>query len=93
MTVSATITAQLSSASLVEAPRCGSVTIFGWSFVALAIYVGAKIFELFDRQLLQATGIVSGHTIKHLFAAAAVFAIVRQLRLREPVSVDRIPAA
>ena len=29
---SAAITAQFSSASLVDAPRCGSVTTFGWSF-------------------------------------------------------------
>jgi hypothetical protein len=30
-------------------------------------------------------GTLSGHTIKHLFAAAAVFAVVRQLRLRRPL--------
>jgi hypothetical protein len=30
-------------------------------------------------------GIMSGHTIKHLFAAGAVFAVVRQLRLRTPL--------
>ena len=27
-------------------------------------------------------GTLSGHTIKHLLAAGAVFAVVRQLRLR-----------
>jgi hypothetical protein len=32
--------------------------------------------------------LVSGHTIKHVLASFAVFAIVRQLRLR-----NRIPAA
>ncbi len=34
-TVSATMTAQFSSASPVEAPRCGRVTTFGWSLRAL----------------------------------------------------------
>ena len=41
-------------------------------------------------------GIVSGHTIKHVLAAGAVFAIVRQLRMREPVSAriaDRMNAS
>ena len=35
-------------------------------------------------------GTLSGHTIKHVLASFAVFAIVRQLQVREPA---RIPAA
>ncbi len=52
-----------------------------------AVYYGiAKIFETFDLQVYRLLGgMVSGHTIKHLLAAAAVFAIVRQLKLRRPL--------
>lgn len=52
-----------------------------------AVFYGiAKFFETFDLGVYRALGgTVSGHTIKHLFAAAAVFAIVRQLRLRRPL--------
>jgi hypothetical protein len=30
--------------------------------------------------------ILSGHTIKHVLASFAVFAIVRQLQVREPIA-------
>jgi hypothetical protein len=53
---------------------------------AAAFYGVAKIFETFDLAVYRATGaLVSGHTVKHLLAAAAVFAIVRQLKLRRPL--------
>jgi hypothetical protein len=57
-----------------------------------ALWYGlAKVFETFDLQVYRLLGgTLSGHTIKHLLAAGAVFAIVRQLSIREPV---RIPAA
>ena len=61
-----------------------------------ALWYGlAKVFETFDLQVYRALGgAVSGHTIKHVLAAFAVFAIVRQLRMREPgVASVRIPAA
>jgi len=49
----------------------------------------AKVFETFDLGIYRLTGgTLSGHTIKHVLASFAVFAIVRQLRLR-----NRIPAA
>jgi hypothetical protein len=55
---------------------------------AAAWYGLAKVFETFDLRIYRLTGsIVSGHTIKHVLASFAVFAIVRQLRLR-----NRIPA-
>ena len=55
---------------------------------AAAWYGLAKVFEAADLQVFRLTdGTVSGHTIKHLLAACAVFAIVRQLRGRVPVSV------
>ena len=43
----------------------------------------AKVFETFDLQIYRLLGgTLSGHTIKHVLASFAVFAIVRQLRLR-----------
>jgi hypothetical protein len=50
---------------------------------AAAFYGVAKVFEFFDLGIYRMTaGMLSGHTIKHLLAAGAVFAVVRQLRLR-----------
>jgi hypothetical protein len=48
-------------------------------------YVLAKIFETADRQIYSLGHVVSGHTLKHLAAAAAGLWILRMLRLREPV--------
>jgi hypothetical protein len=50
---------------------------------AAAWYGLAKVFETYDLGIYRLTGgILSGHTIKHLLASAAVFAVLRQLRLR-----------
>lgn len=57
-----------------------------------AIWYGlAKVFETFDLGVYRLSGaFLSGHTIKHVLAAFAVFAIVRQLRLREPISAPSV---
>ncbi len=54
-----------------------------------AVWYGlAKVFETFDLQVYRLLGgTLSGHTIKHVLAAFAVFAIVRQLWVREPVRI------
>lgn len=53
---------------------------------AVAIYAFAKIAERYDQLVFVATDeLVSGHTLKHLIAAAAIFWLVRMLKLREPV--------
>jgi hypothetical protein len=59
--------------------------LLGWA----ALWYGlAKVFEQFDVQIYRLLGYsLSGHTIKHVLASLAVFAIVRQLRVRH-----RIPA-
>jgi hypothetical protein len=44
---------------------------------AIALYALAKAFELADRPVMEATGIVGGHTLKHLLAAAAALCIAR----------------
>lgn len=46
---------------------------------ALFIYVLAKLAELNDHQLLQASGALSGHTLKHLLATFAAALIVGRL--------------
>jgi hypothetical protein len=54
--------------------------LLAWAAVWYAL---AKVFETFDLQIYRLTGAtLSGHTIKHVLASFAVFAIVRQLRLR-----------
>lgn len=45
--------------------------------IAIALYAAAKAFELQDTAVLATTGLVSGHTIKHLLAAAAAVFIAR----------------
>jgi hypothetical protein len=45
-------------------------------WAVLALYAAAKVTEVADRAVLAATGWVSGHTLKHLLAAAAAAWIV-----------------
>jgi hypothetical protein len=51
--------------------------------VVVGLYVLAKILETSDRQVLAVGHIVSGHTLKHLAAAAASYWILRMLQKRE----------
>lgn len=50
----------------------------------LALYGLAKAAELLDAPLLAANGIVGGHAVKHLLAAAAVGVFAWMLRVRSP---------
>jgi hypothetical protein len=52
-------------------------------------YVLAKIAEAWDRPIYAATGFVSGHTIKHLVAALAVYWVLRMLQRRSPIRIAR----
>jgi hypothetical protein len=54
--------------------------------IAVAIYAFAKVAEFYDRAVLAAGSILSGHTIKHLAAAAACFAILRYFQTRRPIT-------
>jgi hypothetical protein len=45
--------------------------------IVFGFYVFAKIFETVDRQIFAFHHIVSGHTLKHLAAAAAGYWIIR----------------
>jgi hypothetical protein len=51
-------------------------------FGAVAIYALAKAAEVLDAQIYALGGIVSGHTLKHLIAALAVWWLLRMLQLR-----------
>jgi hypothetical protein len=53
--------------------------------VAMALYAIAKLFEFTDAEIYSAGDLMSGHTLKHLAAAAACFAILRYLQVREPI--------
>ncbi|MGC1648547.1 MAG: hypothetical protein WA741_22245 [Candidatus Sulfotelmatobacter sp.] len=55
--------------------------------VVVGFYVLAKILEESDRQIFALGHIVSGHTLKHLAAAAAGYWILRMLQKREVVRV------
>jgi hypothetical protein len=58
---------------LYPTPRVLRVQVVG----TIVLYAIAKFFEEKDGGIFNAGNIVSGHTIKHLFAAAAVFLILR----------------
>jgi hypothetical protein len=58
----------------------------GADFAAVVgFYVLAKILEESDRQVFALTHLVSGHTLKHLAAAAAGYWILRMLQKREAI--------
>jgi hypothetical protein len=58
----------------------------GSDLLAVAVlYLLAKICEIPDRQIFSLGHLVSGHTLKHLAAAAAGFLILRMLQKRQPV--------
>jgi hypothetical protein len=51
-------------------------------FVVFAVYLAAKMFEILDAQIYALGHIVSGHTLKHLTAAAGAFLILDMLHKR-----------
>ena len=52
--------------------------------VAIGIYAAAKVTEVLDVQIYALGQYLSGHTIKHLLAAMAVWWLLRMLKLRRP---------
>ena len=52
-----------------------------WLWATLALYLVAKQAESHDRALFEASGLLSGHSLKHLVAAGAVLcALLAALR-------------
>jgi hypothetical protein len=56
--------------------------------VVVGFYALAKILELADGRVFALGHIVSGHTLKHLAAAAAGYWILRMLLYRHPVQAS-----
>ena len=61
--------------------------LFPKSYPPLKIYIGmfifyglAKLFEHFDLSVYKLDGLVSGHTLKHIFAAASTYGVVIMLK-------------
>jgi ceramidase len=53
--------------------------------IAAALYALAKVFEFSDGAIYSAGYLLSGHTLKHLAAAAACFAILRYFQSRRRI--------
>jgi len=62
-------------------------------FMALGSYALSKVAEFYDRAIYSVGEIVSGHTIKHLAAAAACYAILRYFQTRRPIETVKPVAA
>jgi hypothetical protein len=76
---------------LLIAPVVRSKYTRNWDFmVVFALYGLAKIFETFDRRIYSLGQVISGHTLKHLAAAAAGYWILRMLQSREPLCSEFI---
>src|ERR1700734_4086162 len=58
---------------------------FYW-LIAAALYALAKLLEFYDGAIYSAGSILSGHTLKHLAAAAACVAILRYFQKRQPIA-------
>ena len=54
-------------------------------FVAAALYGLAKLLELYDAAIFSVGSLLSGHTLKHLAAAAACVAILKYFQTRKPM--------
>lgn len=58
---------------------------FYW-LIAVGFYALAKLFEYYDEKIFSFGAIVSGHTLKHLAAAAACFAVLLLFERRRPIN-------
>jgi hypothetical protein len=54
-------------------------------YVLAAAYALAKVTEVYDREIFEFGGWVSGHTLKHLVAAGGIYLLLRALRQRVKV--------
>lgn len=63
-----------------------ALTGAGYLWLILVTYVLAKLAEHLDAWLFVATGLISGHSIKHLLSGLATFWLLLALLSRRPVS-------
>jgi hypothetical protein len=70
--------------AIYRAPRADRIAFAA----AMVLYVLAKVAEVFDHEIANALGFVSGHTLKHLIAtmatAAVVWGLTRRFSARSP---------
>ncbi len=53
--------------------RCTHIQAYWW---LLLTYIAAKVFEHFDAEVYDALGIISGHSLKHVFAALGMYVLL-----------------
>jgi len=74
---------------LMYKPAFGSAKYFWYM---LLFYVLAKLFEFIDSELYAAGGIISGHSLKHVFAALAsamvLFALMKRRHILRAANDD-----
>lgn len=75
---------------LVMVLLAGRYTRSGDLVIIIGFYVLAKILEILDNAIFAAGHVVSGHTLKHLAAAAAGWWVLRMLEKRRPVQVAQL---
>jgi hypothetical protein len=63
----------------------GKYTHAHYWLIAAGFYALAKVFEFTDEPIYSLGHLLSGHTLKHLSAAAACFVILRYVALRRPI--------
>ena len=61
--------------------------------LAAALYGLSKVLESFDPTVYALGGIMSGHTLKHLTAAASCFALLQYFGQRRPLAHPDISAS
>jgi len=75
--------------SLLVALYPGRYTHRRYLVYGLVCYLAAKVAEALDPQIYAASGeLLSGHTLKHLLAALALYYVYVMLRRRMPVSAQ-----
>ena len=56
-------------------------------FIAAGLYACSKLTEVLDWQIMSLGGVVSGHTLKHLFVAAAAYVLYRNFKTRRQLKM------
>ena len=61
-------------------------TGIGYLYQMLGLHIAAKLFEFLDRSIFEMLGgVMSGHTLKHLFAAGAICSLIFYIQNRQRI--------
>jgi len=64
-------------------------TGIGYLYQMLGLYVAAKLFEFLDRPIFEKLGgVISGHSLKHLFAAGAIYSLILYVQKRRMIGKE-----